>query len=80
MVLSLKVTFAVAGFTREGDVGHELHLDGDGALTLAFLAAAARRVEREEAAVVAHLLGQLLLGEKLAYLVKGLEVGGRIAA
>ena len=72
--------FAVASLAGERDVGHELHLDGDGAFAFAFLAAPAGRVEREEAGVVAHLLGQLLLSEQLAYLVKGFQVGGRVAA
>ena len=72
--------FAVAGLARQRDVGHELHLDGDGALALALLAAPAGGVEREETGVIAHLLGQLLLGEQLAYLVKGLQIGRGIAA
>ena len=54
-------TFAMAGFTFQYKVRHKLHLYGDGAFTLAFLAAAPFIVKAEISGTVAHLLGKWLV-------------------
>ncbi len=63
-----------------GYVGHELHLYGDCALTLAFLASATLGVEGEISGSEPHLLGSLLVGKETTYLIVGLEIGCRIAS
>ena len=72
-----EVTASLAG---ESDIGQELHLYGDFSLALALLAASARRVEREEAWPVAHLLRQLLVGIEVTNFVESLDIGGGIGA
>ena len=51
------VTRALALFADQLNVGQELHLDGDGAVALANLAAAAGDVERKVPGAEAALLG-----------------------
>ena len=53
---------AVAAVAREGDVGHELHLDRDLSLSLALFATASLLVEGEIGRLEAHLFGQRLVG------------------
>ncbi len=76
----LAEALAVACLALHLYVGHELHRDCYRPLPLALLAAAPFGVEREVCRREAHLLRQLLVGEQLADLVVGLEIGGRIAA
>ena len=71
---------AVACLTLEHEVGHELHLHGDGTLTLTLLASAPLAIEGEVACCIAQLFGERLLCEELAYLVIGLEVGDGVRA
>ena len=73
-------SLAAAGLAGDGDVGQELHGDGDGAVALAFLAAAADGVERKVGGGQAELLRRLLRGHQGAYLVVSLQISGRIGA
>ena len=66
----------LAGLAGQGDVGQELHLHDLLAGALAVLAAAAGRVEREIAGLVAQGLGLARLAEEVADAVHGLGVGG----
>ena len=70
----------MACLALQHEVGHELHLDGDDAGTLALVAASAVGIEREVLRCEAHLLCQWLLGEEVANGVVGLDVGGRVRA
>ena len=54
--------FAVAGFTFQYEVGHELHLNGDGTFAFALFAASSFAVEGEVSGGVAHLFGEGLFG------------------
>ncbi len=69
---------AVTDGALQGEVGHELHLDGDLAGSLAFLAAASLGIEGEVLWRDAELLGKLLLGHELTDEVVGLDVGGGV--
>ncbi len=71
-------TLAPASLTRDGDIGHELHLDGDFPFPLALLTSATFGIEREIGRCEAHLLGTLLCGKQCPYLIVCLEVCGRI--
>ena len=73
-------TFAVARFTLQHQVGHELHFDGDGTFALTFLAPSAFAVEAEIAGGVSHLFSQWLFGPEFSYLVVSLDVSHRIAS
>ena len=72
--------FAVARFTLQHQVGHELHFDGDGTFALTFLASSAFAVEAEIAGGVSHLFGQWLFGPEFSYLVVSLDISHRIAS
>ncbi len=74
------VARALALVADQLDIGQELHLDGDGAVALAGLAAAAGDVEGEMAGGVAAPLGLFGGGEEAADEVEGLDVGDRIRA
>src|SRR5260370_1376917 len=74
------VTGTVALFAGELDVGEELHLDGDGTVALADVAAAAGDVEGEVAGAEAFALGVGLGGEEGADVVEGLDVGDGVGA
>ena len=74
------VAGAVAFFAGEFDVGEELHLDGDGAVAFADVAAAAGDVEGEVAGGEAFALGVGLRGEEGADVVEGLDVGDGVGA
>ena len=74
------VAGAVAVFAGQLDVGEELHFDGDGAVALAGVAAAAGDVEGEVAGGEREALGVGLRGEELADQVEGLDVGDGIGA
>lgn len=58
-------TLAMTGLTFEDEVGHELHLDADGAIALTFRTAAALGVEAEGGGLEAQLLGEGLRGMSL---------------
>ena len=72
------VAGALAHLARHVHVGQEVHLDLDGAVAGARLAAAARHVEAEPAGQVAADLRLLGLGEQLADVVEHAGVGGRV--
>ncbi len=74
------VTGSVTFLAGELDVGEELHLDGDGAVTFADVAAAAGDVEGEVAGAEAATLGVGLRGEEGADVVEGLDVGDGIGS
>ena len=74
------VTGSVAFFAGQLDVGEELHLDGDGAVAFADVAAAAGDVEGEVAGAEAFALGVGLRGEEGADVVEGLDVGDGVGA
>ena len=74
------VTGSVAFFAGKLDVGEELHLDGDGAVAFADVAAAAGDVEGEAAGGEALALGVGLGGEEGADVVEGLDVGDGVGA
>ena len=74
------VARALADLARHVDVGQEVHLDLDGAVALARLAAPALDVEREPAGLVAADLRLLGGGEQRADLVEHARVGGRVRA
>ena len=69
---------AVTGLALQYQVGHELHLDGNGAGSLTLVAATAIGVEREILGREAHLLRQRLLGKEFAYRIVGLHIRCRI--
>ena len=70
--------FAMAMFTFDGDVCHELHFDGDGTFSFALFASSARRVETEMGRCEAELLGEWLFGKEFANLVVRFEIGDGI--
>ena len=72
------VASAVADLARDVDVGQEVHLDLDRAVTGARLAAAALDVEGEPALEVAAHLGLRGGGEELADVVEDSGVGRRV--
>jgi hypothetical protein len=74
------VTGSVAFFAGELDVGEELHLDGDGAVAFADVAAAAGDVEGEAAGGEALALGVGLRGEEGADVVEGFDICNRIGS
>lgn len=74
------VAGAVALFAGEFDVSEKLHFDGDGAVSVADVAAAAGDVEGEIAGRVTAPAGFGLGGEELADGVEGLDVGDGIGA
>ena len=74
------VTGSVTFFAGEFDVGEELHLDGDGAVAFADVAAAAGDVEGEVSGAEAAALGVGLGGEEGADVVEGLDVGDGVGA
>ena len=74
------VAGALADLARHVHVGQEVHLDLDGAVAGAGLAATAGHVEREPAGQVAAHLGLVGLGEQLADVVEHAGVGGRVRA
>src|SRR5882757_6500711 len=69
------VTSSVTFFAGELNVGEELHLDGDGAVAFADVAAAAGDVEGEVAGAEAAALGVGLGGEEGADVVERFDVG-----
>ena len=73
-------SLAVAGFTGEREVGHELHFHGDDTGTLTFLTTATVGVEGEILGREAHLLGKGLFSKELADGVVGFHIGGGIGA
>ena len=74
------VARALALFADQLHVGEELHLDSDGAIALAGLAAAARDVEGEMPGGVAALFGFAGGGEEAADHVERLEISDRVRA
>jgi hypothetical protein len=74
------VAGALADLARHVHVGQEVHLDLDGAVARAGLAAAALDVEAEAPGQVAADLGLGGLGEQLADVVEHAGVGGRVGA
>ena len=74
------VTSSVAFFAGKFDVGEELHLDSNGAIAFADVAAAAGDVEGEAAGGEALALGVGLGGEEGADFVEGLDVGDGVGA
>ena len=74
------VTGAVAFFAGQLDVGEELHLDRDGAVAFADVAAAAGDVEGEGSGGEVLALGVGLRGEEGADVVEGLDVGDGVGA
>ena len=74
------VAGAVADLAGHVDVGQEVHLDLDGAVARAGLAAAALDVEGEPARLVAADLGLGRGGEQRADVVEDAGVGGRVGA
>ncbi len=72
------VTLAAALLADQLDVGEELHLDGDGAVALAGLAASARDVERKRAGHEPFLASLGREGEQAADLVERLDVSDGI--
>src|SRR5213075_1298661 len=73
------VARAVADLARDVDVRQEVHLDLDGAVTRARVAAAAFDVEGEPSRHVAADLGLGRLGEQRAHVVEHAGVGRRVA-
>ena len=73
-------TPAMAALTLQHQIGHELHFDGDGALSLALFTSSALSIEAEMARAIAHLLGQGLGSQQLAYLVPCLDISNGIGA
>ena len=71
---------AVAALARQDEVGHELHLDGDGAFTLALLAAPAIGIEAEVSGRESHLLSKRHGRIEFPYLVPRLDVRDGIGA
>src|SRR5271155_4885535 len=84
LVLDLEDAGLVAGaaafLAGQFNIGEELHLDGDGAITFADIAASAGDVEGEVSGGVTAALGFGLRGEELADGVEGLDVGDRVRA
>src|SRR5271170_6919172 len=84
LVLDLEDAGLVAGaaafLAGQFNIGEELHLDGDGAITFADIAASAGDVEGEVSGGVAAALGFGLRGEELADGIEGLDVGHRVRA
>ena len=76
----LDEAFAAAGLAGHDDVGHELHGYLDCALAETFGAAASVDVEGEMGVAEAVDFGQRLLGEELADVVVGLDVGHGVGA
>ena len=74
------VTRAMADLARHIDVGQEVHLDLDRAVTGAVVAATALDVEREPPGKVAADLGLGRLGEQLAHVVEDAGVCRGVAA
>ncbi len=74
------VAGAVAVFAGQFDVGEELHFDGDGAVALAGVAAAAGNVEGEVAGGEREALGLGLRGKELADEIEALDVGDGVGA
>ena len=72
------VALALAQLAGHVHVGQEVHLDADGAVTPAGLAAPALHVEREPSRHVAANAGLGGVGEQLADVVKNPGVGGRV--
>jgi hypothetical protein len=70
----------IALVAGDEDVGEELHLDADLALTLAGLASATRHVEREVTGGQTARLGVLGQREQLANRIERLEIRDRIRA
>ncbi len=68
------VACSVTFFAGELDVGEELHLDGDGAVAFADVAAAAGDVEGEVPWAEAAALGVGLRGEECADIVEGFDI------
>ena len=77
---TLLVTRAVTLFAGQLNVGKKLHFDGDSAVAVADIAAAARNVEREVSGRVATPLCLGLRRKELANRVEGLDIGHRIRA
>ena len=76
----LDEAFSAAGLAGHDDVGHELHGYLDCALAETFGAAASVDVEGEVRVAEAVDFGQRLLGEELADVVVGLDVGYGVGA
>ena len=74
------VARAVADLAGHVDVGQEVHLDLDGPVARAGLAATAAHVEGEAAGLVPAHLGFGRLGEELADVVEDAGVGGGVRA
>ena len=72
--------FAMTGFTLYRQIGHELHGHFDDSIAFTLFATSAFGIEREVLRGEAHLTRQLLVGEELANLIVGLDVGNRIAS
>ena len=73
-------TLAVARFTLQYQVGHELHFHRNGTFALTFFATAPFGVEREVAGGVSQLLGKRLFGIELADFIVSFHVSHRIAS
>jgi hypothetical protein len=74
------VACSVTFFAGEFDVGEELHLDGDGAVAFADVAAAAGDVEGEVSGAEAAALSVWLGGEEGADVVEGFDVGDGVGS
>ncbi|BAC18317.1 conserved hypothetical protein [Corynebacterium efficiens YS-314] len=74
------VAFALADLTRDVHIGQEVHLDLQGAITLAGLAPATLDVEGEASRLVATDLRLGGLGEEVTHLVEDTGVGRRVGA
>src|SRR5699024_1053502 len=72
------VALALADLTRDIHIGQEVHLDLQGAVTVAGLAAAALDVEGEPSGLVATDLRLGGLCEEVAYLVEDTGVSRRV--
>ena len=70
----------MAGFALQNEVGHELHLDLDGAFALTLFATSAVGIEAEVGGSEFELLGKGLLGHQATYFVVGLHVGDGVGA
>ena len=69
---------AMAMLALKNEVGHKLHLDGDDACSLTFIAASAIGIEGEILGGEAHLMRQGLVGIEVADGIIGLDIGGGI--
>ena len=70
----------MTGLTGQGDVRHELHLDGDDACSLARLTSPAFLIEGEVIGLEAHLLREGKACVQLTNCIKGTDVSDGVGA